>query len=131
MKNPYKTLIEQGKLGALAKFIDFSSLKMKKSTQDYRIRAYGEFVIENMTSEMMIGEQFIRSLHFLEKALAGEINGKYIINENPGNRFQAIGGTSHFEVKVLHGLQNLGMTYTPNMVLTKSLIKKLISVPWG
>ena len=130
MKNPYKPLIEQGKLGALAKILDLPSLKMKKTTEDNRLRVYGEFILENMTSETMTGEEFIRSLHLLEKALAGEINGKHFINENTGSMFQAIGGTSHYEVRVLHGLQNLGMIYAPDMVLTKSLIKKLIGVPW-
>jgi len=124
MKNPYKTLFEEGKFGALSRILDVHGFSIKNVTEFERIEACKDFILENLDSESITAHEFIRKMVLIEKAIAGGINGKFFVNENTGTRFQAV-GASHYERRLDQELKLHGLRYSPNLVLTKELLRKL------
>ena len=130
MKNPYRKIIEGQGLGGLSTIIEPNKFILKKSTETERLRAFIKFILENFSEEKISIIDLTKSLCLLDKALAGEINGKFLIKEDGGSRFQAISSFDHYRIILLHSLRELGLEYQEDLMLDKNKLVELSEIIW-
>lgn len=130
MKNPYIALLQQGIFGPLSKLVDPITLIIKRTTETEKLRVFTEYIIFSLDKEVISAEELVQRLSFLDSAFSKEIHERFVMWEDTGKRYQAIGGTSHYQIIIQHALTRLGLTYKEDLLLTTSQLREIATIIW-
>ena len=130
MRNPYIVLLQQGTFGPLYKLVDPITLIIKRTTETERLRVFMEYIIFSLDKEVISARELVQRLSFLDSAFSREIRGRFVTWEDTGKRFQAIGGTSHYQIILQHAFIRLGLTYKEDLSLTTSQLREIATIIW-